>query len=867
MLWTAFLILLALGSANSLRSVCYYTNWSQYRSSVGQFYPEDVDASLCTHLIYSFANIVGTDIIPFEWNDDSTPWSKGMYERTMALKTRNPALKIILAVGGYNMASLPFVNIVRNSASRSSFAQSAVAFLRQRNFDGLDVDWEYPAQRGSAAADKRNFVLLMQELRTAFENEARVSGSPRLLLTAAVPAGKNSVDVGYDVPALSRLCDFISLMTYDLHGSWDSTTGINSPLYAHPSEQGDDTYLSLDWVAKYYVSLGAPRDKINIGMATYGRSFTLADTNNNGVGAPAARAGRAGRYTMENGFISYYEICQLIQSGAQVFQEPSQRARYLVQRDLWIGYDDVQTIQEKACYARQNSYGGIMFWALDLDDFKGQTCGQGRYPLIRAAVQEMAKPASAPCFRQANPVNPGPSLLTPQLYQPLTAPQAINQPQTTPPPGQPANPLIRTLPTYGLTPLPPQATLIPNTPTAQTQKPLQPVTLPSQPVQPFQPVTRPNQPGQPLQPLTQTTKPPVSIATLPPITIATLPPVTIATLPSITIATLPPGPASTASSGQGITFTQTTSFDCRGKANDFYADPLSCDYFYICANSITYRVRCALGLKFNTQLKHCDFAYNVKCQGISTVQSTAMTSRKASTITSKLYQPITYPSITQRTNQPATTKQPITPKLYQPIINPPVTPRPYQPATNSPITQKPPNPATTTLPVSSQKPYQPVTNPPSRTTQKIYQPRTNPPAATTQKLYQPLTNPPASATRQPAQPINNIRGSSPKPYVPLTFMPVTLRPGAGTTVKPLQPATQIASLPLPSGQAVNVQGNPCRGIPTGLLPHPTQCGKYLQCGFGMAFSLDCPQHLVFNPSMGMCDHQYNYPGCPRANGK
>ena len=172
-------------------------------------------------------------------------------------------------------------------------------------------------------------------------------------------------------------------------------------------------------------------------------------------------------------------------------------------------------------------------------------------------------------------------------------------------------------------------------------------------------------------------------------------------------------------------------------------------------------------------------------------RSTAMTSRKASTTTSKLYQPITYPSITQRTNQPATTKQPITPKLYQPITNPPVTPRPYQPATNSPITQKPPNPATTTLPVSSQKPYQPVTNPPSRTTQKIYQPRTNPPAATTQKLYQPLTNPPASATRQPAQPINNIRGSSPKPYVPLTFMPVTQRPGAGTTVKPLQPATQI----------------------------------------------------------------------------
>ncbi|GFS04103.1 chitinase-3-like protein 1 [Elysia marginata] len=401
MLWTAFLILFAVDSANSIRSVCYYTNWSQYRSSLGQFYPEDVDASLCTHLIYSFANIVGTNIKPFEWNDDSTQWSTGMYERTMALKTKNPAMKIILAVGGYNMASQPFVNIVRNSASRSSFAQSAIGFLRQRNFDGLDVDWEYPALRGSTAADKQNFVFLMQELRTAFENEARVSGLPRLLLTAAVPAGKDKVDVGYDVPALTRVCDFISLMTYDLHGSWDSTTGINSPLYAHPSEQGDAAYLNLDWVARYYVSLGAPRDKINIGMATYGRSFTLSDpAKTRGVGAPAARAGQA---------------------GAQVFQETSQRARYLVKRDLWIGYDDVQSIQEKACYARQNSYGGIMFWALDLDDFSGQACGQGRYPLIRAAVQEAAKPRSSPCLRQANPVNPGgPNPQSPQLYQPVT---------------------------------------------------------------------------------------------------------------------------------------------------------------------------------------------------------------------------------------------------------------------------------------------------------------------------------------------------------------------------------------------------------------------------------------------------------------
>ena len=50
----------------------------------------------------------------------------------------------------------------------------------------------------------RIFAPISQQLRTAFENEARVSGSARLLLTAAVPAGKNTIDVGYDVPALTR---------------------------------------------------------------------------------------------------------------------------------------------------------------------------------------------------------------------------------------------------------------------------------------------------------------------------------------------------------------------------------------------------------------------------------------------------------------------------------------------------------------------------------------------------------------------------------------------------------------------------------------------------------------------------------------
>jgi len=41
-------------------------------------------------------------------------------------------------------------------------------------------------------------------MRTAFENESSETGHPRLLLTAAVAAGKKKIDAGYDVTVLTK---------------------------------------------------------------------------------------------------------------------------------------------------------------------------------------------------------------------------------------------------------------------------------------------------------------------------------------------------------------------------------------------------------------------------------------------------------------------------------------------------------------------------------------------------------------------------------------------------------------------------------------------------------------------------------------
>lgn len=120
--------------------VCYYTNWAQYRNGPGRFYPENIDPNLCTHIIYAFAQLSNGVIAAYEWNDESTQWSTGMYARIMNLrKTTRP--KILLAIGGWNHGSGKFSDMVHNETKRATFITTTIIFLQKHKFDGLDIDW------------------------------------------------------------------------------------------------------------------------------------------------------------------------------------------------------------------------------------------------------------------------------------------------------------------------------------------------------------------------------------------------------------------------------------------------------------------------------------------------------------------------------------------------------------------------------------------------------------------------------------------------------------------------------------------------------------------------------------------------------
>lgn len=84
----------------------------------------------------------------------SLPLSTDNFNNFNGIKTKVSNLKTLLAVGGWNEGSSKFSTVTASDSLRKIFVNSVVQYLTKYGFDGLDIDWEYPAQRGGVAADK-----------------------------------------------------------------------------------------------------------------------------------------------------------------------------------------------------------------------------------------------------------------------------------------------------------------------------------------------------------------------------------------------------------------------------------------------------------------------------------------------------------------------------------------------------------------------------------------------------------------------------------------------------------------------------------------------------------------------------------------
>lgn len=204
--------------------MCYYNSSAIYRPGRGQFYASNIDPTLCTHLVYAYAGLDKKGLVASldPRADLSKDGGKNGYSEFNKLRLRNDKVKTFIAVGGPTVSSKTFSGVAADDKKRKLFAENAAKFVKDHEFDGMSIDWQYPSQLGGSSADKRNFVKLLKDLKEKFD-EAQV------LLMATVAANFVSVKKSYNVPAMVQYLDTINLMTFDYHGPWEQKTGVIAP--------------------------------------------------------------------------------------------------------------------------------------------------------------------------------------------------------------------------------------------------------------------------------------------------------------------------------------------------------------------------------------------------------------------------------------------------------------------------------------------------------------------------------------------------------------------------------------------------------------------------------------------------------------
>jgi chitinase len=371
----------------------YFEEWSIYGANYNVAdIQNSAAADVLTHILYAFANVSasGQCAIADSWADyqDSNlpsvtgqPYVAPVYGNfgaLLQLKQLHPNLKILISIGGASATNTTdFSAAAVSAAGRSELASSCIDMFINGNvaegvsvaglFDGIDLDWEFPA-----AADKENFTALVAE----FRRQLGVLGSKNnkgYLLTIAAPAGSQNYS-NMELAAVAAQLDFLNVETYDYHGTWETTTNHAAPLLESPFDPARGQRFYIDGTISAYLDAGVPARKLVLGIPAYGRGSTGVPNRNYGLyqSSFGAAPSPPGDTLATNGTATYRTLATLTSSGFAVHRDLLSLADWLYDpnNETFWTYDDPASVTAKMAYAklRAGGLGGAFEWAIKDDD-------------------------------------------------------------------------------------------------------------------------------------------------------------------------------------------------------------------------------------------------------------------------------------------------------------------------------------------------------------------------------------------------------------------------------------------------------------------------------------------------------------------
>ncbi|GAB3935117.1 hypothetical protein GCM10029976_045010 [Kribbella albertanoniae] len=385
---------------SSQRVVGYYTQWSGYdRNFLVSDLVKNGSAARLTHINYAFGFVdeQGNCYSSDPWADFQRPFSaeqsvsgvadqpgqalNGNLNQLKQLKAKFPKLRISISLGGWT-GSKYFSNAALPSA-RAAHVKSCTDLWIKGNlpglpagaakgiFDGIDLDWEWPASEGNPGnvirpEDKQNFTGLVHEYRTQLD-KASWPFKGRYDLTAFLPADPAQVDRGFEVKKVFKDLTFGTTQGYDYHGAWDPQTNQQSSIDG-PAGDPTPTEFSSQVTIDAYIARGAPRSKLVMGVPFYSRGWTGVTNANNGLFQNATGPAPA---TYEAGYEDY-RILKSKLSTFTVHRDTKAGFAWLFDGTTFWTWDDPTEMKRKAQYIAHRNLGGAMIWSLDGDTSNGE---------------------------------------------------------------------------------------------------------------------------------------------------------------------------------------------------------------------------------------------------------------------------------------------------------------------------------------------------------------------------------------------------------------------------------------------------------------------------------------------------------------
>ena len=385
---------------NGKRITGYFPNWAYWRSP--KFTAEKLQYDKVNSMVYAFF-IMDQDGTVSLYDKDSDAYNLPIISQA---RKKYPYLNAAISFGGWSWASTPsgwgckvgaspdgpaacFRALAANSEAVDKFAKNAVAAMKEVHFNGIDIDWEYPASPEDAA----NYVNLLQKVRAELDAQSEKDGV-KYYLTVAVGAGVDKIQqlTPENWQQVAAATDYVGIMTYDFHGDWDAGNVGSDFQSAMQLDKDLDPTANDPVLGKYnvtdslnlFVENGVPTEKLLVGIPVYGRMVNIDSAGEHQglyqtiTGTPLGEWDN--QQSGSTGMLDYNCIVDASSCGNS-FQRPElsivqpsednsgkySKTPWGFSDGLFVTYDDEKSAEYKANWVLEKNFGGVMLWDLTGD--------------------------------------------------------------------------------------------------------------------------------------------------------------------------------------------------------------------------------------------------------------------------------------------------------------------------------------------------------------------------------------------------------------------------------------------------------------------------------------------------------------------